>query len=74
MKKKLLITDVGSTLIDKISYDSNSRVLALTFKTGRIYRYSEVPPGVVASLERAKSKGSFFANNIRGKYHTKRVR
>lgn len=42
--------------------------MELEFRTGRIYRYRDVPPGVYEWLLRTKSKGSFVANMVTDKF------
>lgn len=42
--------------------------LVVVFKTGRMYRYHEVPPAVYAELLHAESKGSYHGKSIRGKF------
>lgn len=57
-----------SEAVASAGYDSDSRLMEVEFRTGRIYRYSEVPPGVFEWLLRTKSKGSFVTNMVRDKF------
>jgi hypothetical protein len=40
----------------------------VTFITGRIYQYAEVPPDVAGAFATASSKGVFFNHEIRDRY------
>ena len=57
-----------STAIAEIGYDHERERLTVTFVTGRIYEYVDVPPEVAASFQSAFSKGTFFNNYIRDRY------
>ena len=54
--------------IADIDYDSERERLTVTFVTGRIYEYVDVPSEVAASFQSAFSKGMFFNNYIRDRY------
>lgn len=70
----LLARDLESSMISRAEYDPDTQVLRLTFaKVGQVYRYSDVPEDVVNALCEAESIGTFFAQNIRGKYDTAKV-
>ena len=57
-----------STVIRHFEHDPATRQLRVTFTTGRIYVYDEVPDMVAASLRAAGSKGAFFNSQIRNVY------
>lgn len=57
-----------STAIADIQYDATRERLAVTFVTGRIYEYVDVPAEVAASFQSAYSKGTFFNSYIRDRY------
>jgi len=57
-----------STLIADIDYDHARERLTITFVTGRIYEYVDVPAEVAASFQSAFSKGTFFNGYIRDRY------
>jgi hypothetical protein len=57
-----------STAIADIKYDATRKRLAVTFVTGRIYEYVDVPAEVAASFQSAYSKGTFFNSYIRDRY------
>lgn len=57
-----------STTIADIAYDQKRERLTVTFVTGRIYEYVDVPAEVAASFRSAFSKGTFFNSYIRDRY------
>jgi hypothetical protein len=57
-----------STAIANIKYDHTRERLTVTFVTGRIYEYIDVPSEVAASFQSAFSKGTFFNSYIRDRY------
>ena len=57
-----------STAIANIEYDDRRERLTVTFVTGRIYEYVDVPSEVAASFQSAPSKGTFFNSYIRDRY------
>jgi len=57
-----------SSVIAESQYDPEARALTVTFTTGRIYRYRNVPPEVVQAFNLAFSKGRFFNARIRDHY------
>jgi KTSC domain-containing protein len=60
--------DMPSTAIANIAYSQTRERLTVTFVTGRIYEYIDVPSEVAASFESAFSKGTFFNSYIRDRY------
>ncbi len=60
--------DMPSTAIATIEYDATRERLTVTFVTGRIYEYVDVPSEVAASFQSAFSKGTFFNSYIRDRY------
>jgi hypothetical protein len=57
-----------STAVADIRYDRARERLTVTFVTGRIYEYVDVPVEVAASFLSAFSKGTFFNTYIRDRY------
>jgi hypothetical protein len=57
-----------SNAVDDIEYDSGRERLTVTFVSGRIYEYVDVPSEVAASFQSAFAKGTFFNTYIRDRY------
>ena len=62
-----------STAIADINYHRERKRLAVTFVTGRIYEYVDVPVEVAASFQSAFSKGTFFNTYIRDRYDFREI-
>lgn len=78
-------TPVVSSQITSIGYDPVGQVLEIEFPSrkeaprggevgvGSVYQYTEVPQKVHEELMAAKSVGSHFGANIRGKFQYKKI-
>ena len=62
-----------STVIRDFSYNVASRRLVVTFVTGSIYAYAEVPPDVVNAFRNSGSRGRFFNQEIRDSYACREI-
>ncbi|HYC18864.1 MAG TPA: KTSC domain-containing protein [Pseudolabrys sp.] len=54
--------------ITNIEYDKATERLTLSFVTGRVFEYVDVPSEVAASFQSAFSKDTFFNGYIRDRY------
>jgi len=59
---------VKSSVIAALEYDSETNVLEVEFRTGRLYRYFLIPPKVYEALLHAQSIGEYFNREIRDRY------
>jgi hypothetical protein len=57
-----------SSVIRFFRYAPETRELKVTFVSGRLYVYEDVPPEVAAAFRNARSKGTFFNREIRDRY------
>ncbi len=55
---------INSTNITSVGYDEKNQLLEIEFRTGRIYRYSSVPPYIYAGLMKSTSHGKYFLTKI----------
>jgi hypothetical protein len=62
-----------SSVIRRFSYDEAAERLRITFVSGDVYDYAEVPPEVHADFRAAFSKGQFFGARIRDRYACRRI-
>jgi hypothetical protein len=62
-----------STAIRTISHDPVTDTLFVTFVDGDLYAYLAVPPAVFQVFRAARSKGRFFAHEIRDRYPYRRM-
>jgi len=62
---------VISSTIAEVGYGLGT--LTIKFKNGTAYGYNDVPEKVYKDLLIAKSKGKYFAANIKNKYYTMKM-
>jgi hypothetical protein len=62
------VTAVVSTTLTTVGYDPARALLQLEFRSGLVYEFFEVPAVVFAALLRARSKGKYFNEWIRGRF------
>ncbi|WP_396588633.1 KTSC domain-containing protein [Bermanella sp. R86510] len=66
-------TQVGSSNIESIGYDSDSETLEVEFSNGGLYQYFGVPAYVYDELMSASSHGGYLASNVKGIYSYSKV-
>jgi hypothetical protein len=57
-----------SLVIESFVYDAERRELRVLFRSGRAYRYYDVPADVPAAMRAAYSKGAFFNTSVRNRF------
>ena len=62
-----------SAVIRRFAYEPASQVLTITFVSGRVYVYEDVPAKVSAAFDLALSKGTFFNARIRDRYRYREI-
>jgi hypothetical protein len=62
-----------SRVIRDFSYNVATRQLVVTFVTGRVYAYADVPSDVVSAFRASGSKGRFFNQEIRDNYDCREI-
>ena len=63
-----------STVIDYFRYDSDKQCLIITFLSGNIYSYKDVPEKVYKQMKASQSKGKYFNHIIKDKYSFEKLR
>jgi hypothetical protein len=63
-----------SSVFTAVAYRAGARQLYLRFHDGNIYRYFACPRSVYEALLAAESKGRYFAQHIRNRFHYELVR
>lgn len=64
---------VRSSNVRSVGYDPTTRTLEIEFNTWAIQRYDGVSVDVHAGLMSASSHGSYFYQNIMGRYPYRRI-
>jgi hypothetical protein len=62
-----------SSVIRRFAYDEPNRRLRVTFTSGDVYDYLDVPPEVHNGFRAAFSKGRFFVTEIRDRFAFERI-
>jgi hypothetical protein len=62
-----------STVIEHINYSEETRELKITFLSGAVYIYFDVPRDVYDQFKAYKSKGTYLNKFIRDKYEFERI-
>ena len=62
-----------SSVIRRFRYDERRRRLTVTFVSGEVYEYENVPPEAAEDFRAAPSKGRFFGADIRDRYPYQRL-
>lgn len=68
-----LVTIEGSSNVDGIGYDPQTQEMQVRFKGGKTYTHADVTPLKHAAFVAAKSKGSHYHENFRGKHGVAQV-
>lgn len=63
-----------STVISSINYDAENATLRITFVSGMIYDYKDVPETVYHALKTSGAKGIYLNQHIKGKYKFEKVK
>lgn len=71
--QNLLTKGKKSSRILKMSYIKSKKLLIITFNSGAIYEYYDVPMEVTDGIIQADSLGKYFDKNIKGIYNYRRV-
>ena len=72
-KGEEIITEYKSSNIKGATFNISEKKLKLTFVSGAIYEYAEVPHEVFSGFDNAESQGIYFNKNISKKYSYKKI-
>ena len=62
-----------SSVVANFSYDEKTSTLRVTYVSGMIYDYKNVPKKVYREMKAYQSKGSYLNYYIKGKYDFEKV-
>lgn len=62
-----------SSVILKLTYFLVTNTLRITFVSGMVYDYQDVPEEIYVAMKTSRSKGIFFNEQITGQYQFKQV-
>ena len=63
-----------STVIASMKYIASTCALQVTFVSGLIYEYQNVPEQVYLDMKRSGSKGTYLNQHIKKNYSFKKIR
>jgi len=63
-----------STVISTINYDADTSTLRITFVSGLIYDYKNVPEEIYYALKTSGAKGIYLNQHIKGKYPFEKIK
>ena len=61
--------EVVSSQFKKVKYDSESKILIITFNNDKGYEYKDVPQSIFDSLMSAESLGKFFIAFVKNSFN-----
>ncbi len=65
---------VESSSLAAVGFDGTVNELYVSFRSGKVYRYFQVPSSVYRALREAPSLGRFFNETVRDRYPSQRLR
>lgn len=65
--------NVHSTMISKVKYNEEEKILTVVFAKGGSYEYKDVPKQIWNDFFDADSKGKYFLGNIKDKFEMERI-
>ena len=71
---KTINVEIQSSNLKSASYDTESKILTVTFNNGSIYKYYELPWEVFTKFRMSDSQGKFFNAEISKKYKYKKLK
>jgi KTSC domain len=63
-----------SSVVKKMEYKNDGHRLRITYVSGDIYDYLEVPKSVFVEMQASGSKGTFLNKQIKGHYAFEKVK
>ena len=62
-----------SSVVASFNYDASTATLRVTYVSGSVYEYKDVPETVYNDMRASGAKGIFLNQNIKGKYRYEKV-
>ena len=63
-----------STVISYMTYDVATATLRVTFVSGMIYEYKEVPEEIYIAMKTSGARGIYLNRHIKGKYPFEKIK
>jgi hypothetical protein len=65
---------INSSMISWADYDGTKKELEITFTTGSVYTYFDVPKQIYDLFLKAPSQGKFFNQEIKNEYRNRQIK
>jgi hypothetical protein len=62
-----------SSVVAHFSYDPERSVLTVTFTSGAVYEYLQIPVEIYDAMKASFSKGTFLNTDVKGHYKYKKI-
>jgi hypothetical protein len=62
-----------SSVISTINYDPATAILRITFVSGVVYDYKNVPEEIYKALKTSGAKGIYLNRHIKGRYQFEKI-
>ena len=62
-----------STVVSKMEYDPLKEILTVTFVSGMVYVYKNVPESEYNAMRTSGAKGIYLNKHIKGKYEFEKI-
>ena len=62
-----------STVVAHYVYDPRTSSLIITFTSGKVYNYKNVPEQIYQAMKASFAKGIFFNQHIKDKYEFEKI-
>jgi hypothetical protein len=72
--RKFLQIIMPSTVISSMDYNSEKATLTITFVSGMVYKYKNVPEEVYIAMKTSGAKGIYLNQHIKGKFEFEKVK
>ena len=63
-----------SSVVAAMEYNEPTATLRITYASGKVYDYKDVPPEVFEEMKLVDSKGTFLNYQVKGKYKFRKVK
>jgi hypothetical protein len=65
---------MSSSVVAKMKYNPETSTLKVTYVSGHIYDYKNVPPHVYEKMKAARSKGAFLNRIIKTNFNFEKIK
>jgi hypothetical protein len=68
------VTVMPSSVVSHINYFADQKVLRITYVSGMVYDYKNVPAKIFHDMRNAFSKGTYLNTHIKGRFAFEKVK